>query len=173
MKETKDLKRSTDFLCLISEATKPLSSESVRRIFSPETLGTASQCRSSLDFLRMIESLDLPELRGKDFTLQRGERSQSTKLLDSFLATGELPTDEQVSEIISDLRESARQSFTDHVTGAAVAGAVVGAIAGAFGAGLVTSPVGGVGASVGALAGAIAGGVAGAVGGVINWAFDD
>ena len=169
MQKTSDLRKTTDFLCFVAETTQSLSNESIEKLFSPDTLEKVSQCKSSLEFLELIQSLGLTELKSKDFTPRPGDRTESLERLDTFFSTGNLPADEQMSDLIDDLQKAVRKSFTDHVADGAMAGAAVGAAAGAVGGGLVTSPVGGVGASVGAMAGAVAGAVGGAIGGAINW----
>lgn len=170
MQQLEDVKKIGDYLCFISESTKTLSNESTETLFSANTLKMISKCNNSLEFLQLIQSLNLPELQDKRLAPLTGENSASLRRLDVFLSKGELPADEQLSALVSDLQQKVRKDFADHVADGAMAGAAVGAAAGAVGGGLVTSPVGGVGASVGAMAGAVAGAVGGAVGGAVNWA---
>jgi len=173
MKNRKDLEKLSDFVKFISEVTKPLSRESVNKIFAVETLQAASECKSTQEFLQMIDSLKLPELKDKEF--MKDFRMDYGLSFDKFLKTGEIPPENDLERIIKILKQPASRgrSLYDDVVDGATAGVIVGAGIGAFAGGLVTSPAGGVGSSVGAMAGAIAGAVGGAIGGVINWALGE
>ena len=165
METADEYKKMANFLMFISEATRNLSTESVAKIFSAETLQRTAQCKSTKEFLDVINSLGLQELEGKSC------RKDSDPVLDRFLQRGEVPQSEDVERKIEQLQrpEETFSDLSNDISDGAIAGAIAGAAAGAWGAGLVTIPVGGVGASVGAIAGALAGAIGGAVGGLINY----
>ena len=148
---------------LIAEVSKFLSQESITKVFSEKTFQKAAKCKNTNEFLEFLQSLELPELKGKFSQKRAGGGSH--EILDNLLSKGQIPTQEAIAVCIHALTHPSRDLIGSVVNGAAV-GATTGAAYGTVGGAIS----GGIGAIPGAIGGAIAGGIGGAIGGAINWA---
>lgn len=156
--------KTAAFMQLIAEVSKSLSVQSINKAFSGDSFEKVAKCKNTGEFVNFLQSLELPELKGK--LVQRGGSTTTTsKALDKLLMTGQLPTQEEINVGISELTHPSRD-LINSVANGAVTGAAVGVAYGTVGGAIS----GGIGALPGAIGGAIAGGIGGAIGGVINWA---
>lgn len=153
------------FLRFLMKATDGLSKDSKEKVLAADTWRRASECKSSQDFLRFIESMALPELKGKKFGDAKSE------IVDDFLKSGKIPSLEEAKKSIERYQSETpktKASLWDDVSNGALLGAAQGAATGGVG-GIWATPVAGVGGpAAGAGLGAIVGGVAGAIGGAVG-----
>lgn len=163
MNQAESYRNTAELMRLIAEVSKSLSQESIVKVFSEKTFQKAAKCKNTNEFLAFLQSLELPELKGK--FIQQREGGGTHEILDNLLSKGQIPSNEDIAASIHALTHPSRDLISSVANGAAV-GATAGAAYGTVG-GVIS---GGIGAIPGAIGGAIAGGIGGAIGGAINWA---